>query len=207
MYGGVKPAEAINTLKPHLPVDVFKHYMKLFDALPSMFLFGGVLFVHAGIPRDRALKERFKDLSSLNDPELRFQMLWSDPSSADVVPADLQDQSSRFAFGRLQCHAFLQRIGAHTIVRGHEKENEGFKRVYDDGQILLITLFSAGGATNDDLPADSSYRTVTPMAMTLRYGADGSTQIVPWAIEYETYNDPERNAFFKSPPEIAHRVE
>jgi len=207
VYGGVKPAEAINTLKPHLPVDVFKHYMKLFDALPSMFLFGGVLFVHAGIPRDRALKERFKDLSSLNDPELRFQMLWSDPSSADVVPADLQDQSSRFAFGRLQCHAFLQRIGAHTIVRGHEKENEGFKRVYDDGQILLITLFSAGGATNDDLPADSSYRTVTPMAMTLRYGADGSTQIVPWAIEYETYNDPERNAFFKSPPEIAHRVE
>lgn len=206
IYGGVKPAEAINTLKPHASLDVFQHYMRLFDALPNSLLFDRVLFVHGGIPRDHLVKERWKDLSSLNDPDIRFQMMWSDPSSADVIPAELQNQSARFAFGRLQAHAFLNRIGCHTLVRGHEKVDAGFERVYDDGNIVLITLFSAGGSTNDDLPPDSTYRTVTPMAMTMTM-RDGELDIVPWAIDFERYNDPERNAFFKMPPEIVHRLE
>jgi hypothetical protein len=101
MYGGVKPAEAINTLKPLLPIDVFRHYRTLFEELPSALLFERFLFVHGGIAKDRLLKERWKDLSTLNDPDVRFQMMWSDPSTADVIPADLQDQASRFAFGRM----------------------------------------------------------------------------------------------------------
>ncbi|HEV8320369.1 MAG TPA: metallophosphoesterase [Myxococcota bacterium] len=207
VYGGVKPAEAINSLKPYMPTeDVFKDYMTFFDALPNMLLFDGMLFVHAGIPRDRLLKERWRDLSTLNDPDLRFQMMWSDPSTADVIPAELQQQSARFPFGRLQCQAFLQRLGCHTLVRGHEKVNEGFKRVYDDPHCRLITLFSAGGRTNDDLPPESGYRSVTPMAMTVLH-QDGETTITPWVIEYEAYNDPDRNAFFKAPPEIEHRAE
>jgi len=206
IFGGVKPAEAINTLKPHLPVEVFRHYMKLFDAMPNMLLFDGMLFVHGGIPRDRLIKERWTDLSTLNDPDMRFQMMWSDPSTADVIPADLQDQSARFPFGRLQAAAFLHRIGCHTLVRGHEKVEEGFKRNYDDEQVVLMTLFSAGGATNDDLPEDSSYRTVTPMALTVEY-ANGEARATPWAIEYERYNDPSLNKFFEAPPEIAHRAE
>jgi len=205
VYGGVRPAEAINTLRPHLPFEVFEHYMRLFDALPNLLLFERFLFVHGGIPRDSLVKERFRDLSSLNDPDLRFQMLWSDPSLADVIPAALQNQSARFPFGRLQALAFLQRLGCHTLVRGHEKVNEGFRRVYDDDNQLVISLFSAGGEHNDDLPADSSYRSVTPMAMTLRFHG-GPSEIVPWRIEYEAYNDPSRNAFFRSKPEIEHRV-
>jgi hypothetical protein len=201
VYGGVKPSEAIDTLKPHVSADVFRAYMKLFEALPNTYLFDRTLFVHAGIPKDRLLKERFKDLSSLNDPEIRFQMMWSDPSSADVIPAELQDQSSRFAFGRLQALRFLKKIGCEALVRGHEKVNEGFARVYDDPNMLLVTLFSSGGHDNDDLPAGSSYRTVTPMALTVRY-ANGQSQLAPWPIEYKKYNDPERNAFFQSPPEI-----
>jgi len=68
MYGGVKPAEAINTLKPLLPVDVFRHYKLLFEQMPNVFLFDQFMFVHGGIPKDRLIKERWKDLSSLNDP-------------------------------------------------------------------------------------------------------------------------------------------
>jgi hypothetical protein len=206
IYGGVKPAEAINTLKPHLSLDVFRHYMKLFDAMPNVLLFDRTMFVHAGIPRDRLVKERWKDLSSLDDPDLRFQMMWSDPSSADVIPAELQEQSARFPFGRMQAAAFLQRMGCHTLVRGHEKVNAGFARTYHDDQVTLVTLFSAGGATNDDLPPDSGYRTVTPMAMTVTL-RDGVVDMTPWKIDYETYNDPERNAFFKMPPEIEHRAD
>jgi hypothetical protein len=206
IYGGVKPAEAINTLKPHLPVDVFRHYMQLFDALPTMLIFDGVLFVHGGIPRDLMIKERWKDLSTLNDPDIRFQMMWSDPSSADVIPAQLQEQSARFPFGRLQAASFLQRIGCHTLIRGHEKVLAGFERNYDDDDIVLITLFSAGGTTNDDLPEDSSYRDVNPHAMTVAW-QDGELELTPWAIDYETYNDPARNAFFKAPPEIEHKAD
>jgi hypothetical protein len=206
IYGGVKPAEAINTLKPHLPTDVFQHYARLFDAMPNMLAFDRTLFVHAGIPRDSLIKERWKDLSTLNDPDVRFQMMWSDPSSADVIPAALQQTSARFPFGRLQSQAFLRRIGCHTLVRGHEKVNEGFRRTYDEAEQLLITLFSAGGKNNTDLPPESGYRSVTPMAMTLRHRG-GQSEITPWVIDYERYNDPERNAFFKIAPEIAHRVE
>ena len=206
VYGGVRPAEAINTLRPHLPYEVFEHYMRLFDSLPNVFIFDRFLFVHGGIPRDSLIKERYQDLSSLNDPELRFQMMWSDPSTADVIPAKLQDQSARFPFGRLQSLAFLQRLGCHTMVRGHEKVNEGFRRTFDDDHQLLITLFSAGGANNHDLPADSSYRKVIPMALTLSYEG-GHGQIVPWVIDYEAFNEPARNAFFRSKPEIARSAE
>ena len=207
IYGGVKPAESINTLKPYLSTDVFRHYMRLFDALPNTFMFDQILFVHGGIPRDRLIKERWKDLSSLNDKDIRFQMMWSDPSSADVIPADLQDKSNRFAFGRLQLRAFLQRIGCHTLVRGHEKVNAGIERVYEGDAETLITLFSAGGSDNDDLPHDSSYRTVTPMALTIKRAASGETTFTPWAPDYKSYNDPARNAFFKVPPEIEHRAD
>jgi len=203
VFGGVRPAEAINSLKPHVTDDIFKPYIKLFDNMPNMLLFGETLFVHAGIPRDLLLKERYKDLSSLNDPDVRFQMMWSDPSSADIIPATLQEQSSRFPFGRLQAAAFMQRIGCHTIVRGHEKVNQGFVRTYDDENMVLITLFSCGGEKNGDLPEGSAYRSVTPMALTMKVkGKDVS--ITPWKIDYLSYNTPEYNSFFKARPDIEH---
>jgi hypothetical protein len=201
VYGGVKPSEAIDTLKPHVPSDIFHVYMRLFETMPSVYLFDRAMFVHAGIPRDRLIKERFTGLSSLNDPDIRFQMMWSDPSSVDVIPAALQDQSSRFAFGRLQALRFLRKIGCDALIRGHEKVNEGFARVYDDPNLLLCTLFSSGGADNDDLPANSSYRQVTPMALTVTH-KDGQSRLIPWPIDYKKYNDPEHNGFFQSPPEL-----
>lgn len=205
MYGGVKPAEAINTLKPHLSIDVFRHYRELFEALPNVYLFDRLFFVHGGIAKDRLLKERYKDLSSLNDSDIRFQMMWSDPSAADVIPADLQDKASRFMFGRMQFRAFMQKVGTNTMIRGHEKVNAGYHVQYDDDRGRLVTLFSAGGAHNGDLPAESTYRSVTPMALTIHH--DGTdARIVPWAPDFTSYNDPERNAFFKLPPEIEHRA-
>jgi len=204
IYGGVRPAEAIQTLEPYMPQEMFEAWMRLFDALPGLLLFDRTLFVHAGIPRDELCAERWQDLSSLNDPDLRFQMLWSDPADADFIPAELQRKNARFPFGRLQFRSFMARVGANLMVRGHEKVDAGFAKIYDDGVVVLLNLFSAGGATNDDLPPESSYRTVTPMALTLRW-VDGEQTATPWAIDYERYNSPERNAFFKVPPEIEFR--
>ena len=187
-----------------MPQEMFEAWMRLFDALPGLLLFDRTLFVHAGIPRDELCAERWQDLSSLNDPDLRFQMLWSDPADADFIPAELQRKNARFPFGRLQFRSFMARVGANLMVRGHEKVDAGFAKIYDDGVVVLLNLFSAGGATNDDLPPESSYRTVTPMALTLRW-VDGEQTATPWAIDYERYNSPERNAFFKVPPEIEFR--
>jgi hypothetical protein len=180
---------------------MFEHYMKFFEALPNMLLFDKTLFVHAGIPRDELIAERWKDLSSLNDTDIRFQMLWSDPSEADFIPADLQKKNARFPFGRLQFRSFMARLGTNTMIRGHEKVDAGFKKIYDDGVVVLLNLFSAGGKSNDDLPPESSYRGVTPMALSIAF-KDGESQVTPWALDYALYNSPDRNAFFKVPAEI-----
>ncbi len=204
IYGGVKPAEAINTLVGHLSGEVFAEYMRMFEEIPNMLFFDDLMFVHAGIPRDADMKQKYADLSSLNDPDLRFQMLWSDPSTADYIPDDLQAQNARFPFGKNQFEAFMTRIGCSMMVRGHEKVDSGFRPMYSE-QTSLITLFSAGGADNNDLPADSSYRSVTPMAATIRL-ENGTAQVTPWLIDYKRFNDPKRNRFFASPPEIEHKV-
>lgn len=204
IYGGVKPAEAINTLIGHIPGEVFQQYMQMFEQLPNMLFFDDLMFVHAGIPRDTDIKARLKDMSSLNDPELRFQMLWSDPSTADYIPDDLQAQNARFPFGKRQFEAFMARLGCSMMIRGHEKIDAGFKTMYGDVASLL-SLFSSGGADNHDLPADSSYRTVTPMAATIRLEG-GTAQVTPWLIDYKRFNDPRRNRFFASPPEIEHKA-
>lgn len=207
IYGGVRPAEAINSMAGYLPNEMFQAYMRLFESMPNMLLFHRVLFVHAGIPRDSTLREKWTDLSSLNDQELRFQMLWSDPSEADFIPESLQAQNARFPFGRQQFERFMAEIGCTMMVRGHEKIESGFAPSYEGSPVRLLNLFSAGGANNADLPVDSSYREVTPMALTMRVGADGTVKVTPWPIEYERYNDPRRNAFFRKPPEIEHRIE
>ncbi len=207
IYGGVRPAEAINTLAGYMPNEMFEAYMRLFESMPNMLLFDRVLFVHAGIPRDATLREKWVDMSSLNDPELRFQMLWSDPSTADFIPENLQAQNARFPFGRLQFERFMAQVGCTMMVRGHEKIVSGFSTSYEGSRVRLLNLFSAGGANNDDLPPDSSYREVTPMALTMLASRDGTLKVTPWPIEFERYNDPRRNAFFARPPEIAHRAE
>ena len=204
IYGGVKPAEAINSLVGHMPGEMFQAYMHFFEEIPNILLFDRTIFVHAGIPRDSTMAEKYTDMASLNDPEIRFQMLWSDPSSADSIPDELQAQNARFPFGRMQFDRFMSRMGLAMMVRGHEKIDEGFRSVYPDHPIALLNLFSAGGADNDDLPEHSSYRSVTPMACTM-YVEGGTTRVVPWLIDYKHYNDPKRNRFFASAPEIAHK--
>jgi hypothetical protein len=196
IYGGVKPSEAIDSLKERVSKDVFRDYMRLFEALPSAFIFDRTFFVHGGIPRDRTLREHFTDLASLNHPDLRFEMMWSDPSTADVVPVSLQTGCARFPFGRLQAQSFLHKIGCHALIRGHQKINEGWRATYDDQDMLLLTLFSAGGQANHDLPPGSSYRLVRPMALTLCHES-GRARITPWEIDWAPYNDPQRNAFFR----------
>ena len=192
----VRPAEAFTAIADVAPKEVFSAYMKLFEALPNLLFFDRTMFVHAGIPRDATIAERWTGLESLNDQEMRFQMLWSDPSEADVIPDELQKENARFPFGRRQFRSFMGKLGATTMIRGHERVVEGFREIYDAPEARLLSLFSAGGRTNADLPPQSNYREVTPMALSISH-RDGVTQLNPFAIEYERYNDPRYNSFFR----------
>lgn len=192
----VRPCEAMDSISGVAKTEVLARYMRLFEALPNALALGDLFFVHGGVPRSDTLHERWKGLGSLNDPELRFQMLWGDPSQAEVVPLELQQASARFPFGRRQFQQFMARVGCRVMVRGHERIDEGFRVMYDEGDSRLITLFSAGGRDNDDLPKDSDYREVRPMALSIRRCASVST-ITPFEIDYSLYNDPRYNAFFE----------
>jgi hypothetical protein len=142
------------------------------------------------------MRDKYVDIASLNNRDIRFEMLWSDPADADAIPDELQAENARFPFGRKQFKAFMSRLELMTMVRGHERVREGFKRTYDGDEGTLLTLFSAGGKTNSDLPDKSSYREVSPMALSVKY-RDGLSTFTPFLIDYARYNDPALNAFFR----------
>lgn len=195
VYAGVRPAEGMDSLKRNgASFEVLQAYKQLFEAMPAMLFFDDILMVHAGIPRDASIRDYYQDLASLNEPFFRYEMMWSDPSSSDYVPEELQAATNRFSFGREQAREFMHRMGVRTLIRGHEKVEVGYLVGYNEPDLRLITLFSAGGADNLDLPERSSYRNVTPTALTIRY-REGRTDIEPWVIDYESYNNSEMNEF------------
>ena len=178
--------------------------MHFFEAMPNMLLFDRLLFVHAGIPRDAALAEKYVDLASLNDPDLRFQMMWSDPVATDSIPVEMQRTNPRFSFGRRQFYEFMQRTGMQVMVRGHEQIERGFELFYDLGDRALIDVFSAGGYDNADLPIDSSYRAVTPMALTVEHG-QGTPVFTPWPLQYRPFNFAPHNGLYRPQPLLEYK--
>ena len=201
---GVYPAEALASLAPHVPVEMLEAYRVLFEQMPTSFLFERTLFVHGGIPREDTFAERYHDLSSLNDDHLRFQMMWSDPAPTDHVPVELQRMDPRFTFGRNQFKAFMERVGLHSLIRGHERIDAGVEVIYDLGEHMLVSLFSSGGKDNADLPEDSSYRSVTPMALSI-LASQGKLAATPWPLKYQTFNYAPHNGLYRRQPILDYR--
>jgi uncharacterized tellurite resistance protein B-like protein len=196
VVSAVNPAEAVPAITDRAPAGVLDAYRHLFEHMPTSMVFEHTLFVHGGVPRDDTTAERYRDLSSLCDPVIRFEMMWSDPEQIDAVPLELQRSSTRFSFGRDQFRAFMEKLGCYAMVRGHEQVDGGFMTNFDLGGRALHTVFSAGGITNDDLPVDSRYRGVIPMALTVRWNA-GVTTAFPWAIDYAPFVGPANNGFYR----------
>ena len=190
----VRPAEGMMSLSGIAGDEFFKEYMEMFEELPTSLAFGRMFFAHAGIPRDASLRDKWQDLSALNDPDLRFEMMWSDPSNTEAVPDELQKKVARFGYGTAQFRSFMARIGCSAMVRGHERIIEGFRATYDFPDASLYTLFSAGGEKSLDLPESSNYREVTPHALTIRW-RDGVSTVTPFSIDWARYNDSKLNRF------------
>ncbi len=206
LASSVYPAEALASIAPHVAEEALDEYRLLFEHMPTSLICDRTLFVHGGIPRNDTFEKSYRDLSSLNDPDIRFQMMWSDPVKTQHIPVELQRQNPRFSFGHSQFRSFMERSGLQTMVRGHEKINSGFQVFYDLGEHHLITLFSAGGHNNRDLPANSSYRTVTPMGLTMEYG-NGPPTATPWPLQYHAFNYEPHNGFYRPHPVLEFRYE
>lgn len=191
----VRPAEGMMNLEGIAGDGFFREYMQLFEELPTSLAFDRLFFTHAGIPRDASLREKWTDLSSLNDKDLRFEMMWSDPSDTEAVPDELQKKVARFGYGTQQFRNFMAKIGCSTMIRGHERIIDGFQKTYEFPEASLYTLFSAGGETSLDLPETSNYREVSPRALTIKW-KDGISTVTPFAIDWASYNDPAKNRFF-----------
>lgn len=191
----VRPAEGMMSLEGVAGNGFFKEFMELFEELPTSLAFDHLFFAHAGIPRQASLRDKWFDLSSLNDPDLRFEMMWSDPSDTEAVPDELQKKVARFGFGSSQFRSFMARIGCSAMVRGHERITDGFRISYEHPDASLYTLFSAGGEHCRDLPETSNYREVTPRALTIRW-KEGVSTITPFAIDWARYNDAALNRFY-----------
>lgn len=201
LASGVVPAESV---EPYVRCGLAEHlraFKVLFESLPVVHFFGPLAFVHGGPPRDALLRAPWKGLSTLNDPQIRFQLLWSDPSRADVIPPALQEGTQRFAWGRHQALAFLHRIGAHTLVRGHLQVREGFRRHWEGSAGGIYTLFSAGGDGNPELPPRSAYHRVRPMGLQIRCdGAwDGPFRMTTWPLAWYSFISPETNRLLHPP--------
>lgn len=194
----VWPAEGYAALTGAGAWQQVEEYRQLFEALPHFLLFEQFCMVHAGAPPDNHLKTGFDDLSALNNPDLRMLALWGDPSTADVIPVSLQHKKTmRFSYGKSQLQYFLETMGCHSVIRGHEVVKAGFKTVYEDGPIRAYTLFSAGGSTNNDLPTKAAYRKITPMAVTIHFRS-GEYYIQPWPIDFAYFNSPYTNGFYRT---------
>jgi len=126
--GGRGAGGAIATYAPYLPKQMFDAFRYLFERMPSMVIFGRILFVHAGIPRDESIEHKWRDLASLNDYDLRFQMMWSDPTNANHIRPKLQRHNARFPFGKQQFRAFMERIGCHTMIRATRRSRRASAR-------------------------------------------------------------------------------
>jgi hypothetical protein len=83
------------------------------------------------------------------------------------------------------------------MIRGHEVIDGGFATTFDLGHHQLHTLFSCGGRDNTDLPAESRYRQVTPMALTVTWSAEDNITATPWPIDYAPFVSPANNGLYR----------
>lgn len=195
VVSAVNPAEAVPALSQLAGLEILEAYRHLFDHMPTSLLFDRTLFVHGGIPREDTIAERYRDLASLDDAVIRFEMMWSDPVATARVPVELQRESPRFNFGSEQFRDFMQRVGCHTLIRGHEQTDGGLTTVFE-GEQRLHTLFSAGGADNTDLPPASRYRAVAPKGLIVR--SDQAALVgTPFEIEYKPFTTPANNGLYR----------
>lgn len=190
----VSPRDTIDGWKPHFGEEVFRVLAELFAALPVAFTqtikrsnetfnFGRekILYVHGGIPRKDYIR------LPLDSPECRGGFIWSDPEleKEEVVDAP----GKRFSFARKQFYDFMEHHSFTLLIRGHEWRKDGFDlhEEVKDSMHRMITIFSCGGAFQDQNKSDSHYKSEILVPRFLHIRPNTQTDL-PLSVE-EVYRD------------------
>lgn len=151
----------LSKLNKSFKLSTLEDYLKFFYSLCTVAFIiqehSNTMLVHGGIPRPKdngynKYYEYIDTISTLTNEELKdhlnrsivHNMLWSDP--CDEIPESYVDRA-RFYFTRLHFDEFMNKIGCHRLIRGHEAESDGYKNFFDES---LTTIFSAGIITDSD---------------------------------------------------------
>jgi len=122
---------------------IYEGLTRLFEHLYlSVIVENRYVMVHGGVPsRARSIddvayaREKHPAESHLEE------ILWSDPVE-DIQGTLFSPRGAGRLFGEDVTNRFLNLLGVHMIVRGHEPTNDGYK-INHDGKVL--TLFSRNG--------------------------------------------------------------
>ncbi|MBN2442156.1 MAG: serine/threonine protein phosphatase [Spirochaetales bacterium] len=169
VQSAVRPCETISFWQKHLSNDFFRKYMAFFEQLPLMAFFSnGIIAVHGGIPPAGIIENikvlhDFNTLSVQDMKRLRYSVLWTDPGEAEDMPINMK-AVFHAPFGKKQFRSFMEKIGAHLLIRGHEAVQNGCECTYPGS---LMTVFSAGGKNN---PHAFAYNEITPRFLRITSG-------------------------------------
>jgi hypothetical protein len=143
------------------------------------------MIVHGGVPRPIlengsyfSYLNQLSDLSDLKiiDPFGRTMvqnLMWSDPYNGN---GDLREGMGRFYFSESQFLDFLETIGVHQMLRGHQAMDEGYRAQF---QNRIYTIFSSGQWPGEPLNQMTAYEKVK--AKWARITPSGDIQIHPGA--------------------------
>ena len=149
------PTYLIQLSKVHPETEpLLKAYLDFFNTLGQFALIrtGKVMTmaVHGGIPRPLLAEGGYftylENLAMLSDPDytdpfgrkMTQNLMWSDPYSGE---GELREGLGRFYFTEEQFLDFIETIGVHQMLRGHEWMDAGFREHFDG---RLYTIFSSG---------------------------------------------------------------
>lgn len=153
---------------------VLNSYLRFFDSLCTIAFINNqkasLLAVHGGLPRPKKDASKYysyinniSDLTNINITDsinrtIVSNMLWSDPSDSNE---NLRENSGRFGFTKEHFDEFQHRIKFDFLIRGHEAEEEGYKKFFND---RVYTIFSSGAVleNNININNETAYDDITP---------------------------------------------
>ncbi len=166
---------------------LLKAYLSFFETLGQYALIQTqkviTMVVHGGIPRPLPTEEGYftylENLAMLSDAEhmdpfgrkMTQNLMWSDPYSGEE---DLREGMGRYYFTESQFMDFIETIGVHQMLRGHQWMDAGYREHFGS---RLYTIFSSGQWPDQAENPLTAYPTV--YAKWARLTAEGVVEIRP----------------------------
>lgn len=137
-----------NDCKEQFDVELWKHFIRVFNVLPIAAVVSGKIFcVHGGISPEMTSIEQVNGIRRPTDiPEIGLlaDLMWCDPNP-DVEAWDYPNsRGAGYTFGKQSVSRFLKNNGLDLLCRGHQVVRNGYEFKFGK---KMVTLFSAPNYT------------------------------------------------------------